>query len=169
MKTRIAAAAFFASLVSMSLVPMGAPAWAAEPANFVSEIQDLKSQSTAVIIGSIERREIDVAQTSARVRVIKSFSGPLKEGQQITFKTHSGRVQVGKNEPELTGVDRAVFYMMVDSDGNYHSVNDYYGFKPIIHDNVYINPQNPLETVKLKKYQESLTAVLNPNPKAKAG
>lgn len=131
---------------------------AGESVGFANEIAELGAASKSVIIGFVEKQEIGVSETTAQVRVMQSFSGPLKDGQAFTFRIQSGRVRVQKNQPDLTGVNRAVFFLVEDTAGVYNCIKDNYGFKPIIHDNVYTNPQNPLETVKLKKYKESLTA-----------
>ncbi len=131
---------------------------AAESANYRAEIQDLRSASIAIIIGFIERQDIGMSDTTAQVRVTRPFFGTLKEGESITFKTSSGRVRVVRNQPDLTGVNRAVFFLSRDPDGSYRAIKDNYGFKPIINEHVYTNPQNPMETVKLKKYSEALAA-----------
>lgn len=140
------------------------PAVAVESADYKSEIGELGSVSSSVIIGFIERQQIGVSETVATLRVIRSFKGPFQEGQSLPFVTRSGRVRVAPNQPDLTGVNRAVFYL-AESDGpeagkRFSAVKDNYGFKPIIHDNVYTNPQNPMETVRLKKYQAALTEAL---------
>lgn len=152
-------------LIPGTAVPSGT-AMAAEPTGYASEIADLSTGSTAVILGSIERKDIGVSETIALVRVIKSFAGPFTPGQAVQFRTRTGRVTVGKNQPELTGIDRAIFYLIAKPDGIQESVKDNYGFKPVINDHVYTNPQNPLETVRLKKYQESLLSVLKSTRRA---
>lgn len=135
------------------------PALAVESVNYQGEIADLRPASAAIILGFIERQDIGVSETTAQVRVTRSFLGPLKEGESIQFKTGSGRVRVVRNQPDLTGVNQAVFFLTRDdADGAYRALKDNYGFKPVIHDKVYTNPQNPMETVKLKKYSEALAA-----------
>lgn len=138
----------------------GSAARAAESLNYRGEIQDLRSVSAAIIIGFIERQDTGMSETTAQVRVTRPFLGTLKEGESITFKTASGRVRIVRNQPDLTGVSRAVFFLSRDPDGSYRAVKDNYGFKPIINEHVYTNPQNPMETVKLKKYSEALAANL---------
>ena len=140
-------------------IPAGGEAvQAAEPAQYAEEIKDLAGLSDAVILGSIERQEIGISETIAGVRVLKSFKGPLREGQLIPFRTRSGRVKVEPNEPDLTGIHQAVFYLSSAQPigGPFRCVNDTYGFKSVINDHVYTNPQNPIETVRLKKYLQSL-------------
>ena len=155
-----------AMLLLLSVAPVlsqAAPALAAEPAGYVNEIGELAATSDAVVLGNIERQEIGVSETAATVRVVRSFKGTFKNGEPFKFKTGSGRVKVIQNQPDLTGVNRAVFYLIQDKgpapNTAYRCVQDNYGFKPVINDHVYTNPQNPLETVQLKKYQEALTKI----------
>lgn len=134
---------------------------AAETADHQGETLDLFRGSHAVIIGRIEKRRIGISETIADIRVISSIAGPLSPGRSIQLRVLSGRVKTGQDQPELTGVTQAVFFLTPPdpADGRYTCLQDNYGFKPIIHDRVYLNPQDPRQTVQLKKYQETLASM----------
>lgn len=145
-----------AAIVTL-IAPM-APAHAAVTGNDPqNDSADLAKAAHAVIIGKIERRRIGIEDTIADIRITQVISGPLKQGQAIRLRVLSGRVRVDQGQPDLTGVTRALLFLgSPDAEGRYTCVQDNYGFKPIIHDRVYTNPQDPLQTMPLKKYQASL-------------
>jgi hypothetical protein len=123
----------------------------------------LAAESAAVVLGSIEKREVGMSNTIAQIRIERVFKGPVKDGSIIRLLIQSGRVMISETEPDLTGVARGVFFIKsnensVKSD-EYVCVRGSYGLKTLIHDSVYTNPQSPLDTVKFKKYQEALSQI----------
>lgn len=148
-------AAFLLSALSPILI---SSAMASEPAQYQNDITDLSSGSYAVIIANIEKQNIKLSETIADIRVTQSFKGPLKVGQRIQLQTLAGRVRVAAGQPDLTGVRKAILFLGPPDpkSGLYGCLSDNYGFKPIINDHVYTNPQDPIHTVKLKKYLDTL-------------
>ncbi len=142
----------------------------AEPPNYRIELTDLAKQSDAVLIGSIEKQNIDVSRTVVDVRVDTAYQGAPRAGDVIRLVLNSGRVMISKDDPDLTGVSKAVFFVSQkpnSTPAEYGFVQGPYGLKPLIHDSVYTNPQNPIDSVKLKKYREALTALKTAKNEAK--
>jgi hypothetical protein len=147
-----------ALLLSVSIPICSSLALASEPAQYQNDIVDLSANAYAVVIANVEKQNIKISETISDIRVTQSFKGPFKAGQRIQLKTLAGRVRVAADQPDLTGVRQAVIFLgpADQNTGLYTCFSDNYGFKPIINGHVYTNPQDPIHTVKLKKYLETL-------------
>lgn len=137
--------------------PASADETPAAVSSYTAEMAELAAASDAIVIAAVEKQDIGIAETTAQLRVSQWFKGPGIGNSLLRFRTRIGRAMVTADEPELTGISQAVFFLSLQPDGSYRCVKKNYGFKPIINDNVYLNPQDPLKTAKLNTYTSSLT------------
>jgi hypothetical protein len=145
------------------------PAAAAQPEHYQSDAADLTRAADIVIAGILEKQDVGISSTIADVRITQVFKGAFQPGQMVRVQVRSGRVMVSEDQPDMIGVRQAVFFLKNPAAPQepYGFLRDNYGFKPIINDNVYTNPQDPMQTVKLKKYQAALTSAAGPIKPAK--
>jgi hypothetical protein len=163
------------TLSALFLLPIGAllhelPAAAVQPDHYQSDAADLTRSADTVLMGLLEKQEIGISDTLTDIRITRVFKGAFRPGQSIRVRIRSGRVMISQDQPDTTGIRQAIFFLKdpVDPKDPHVFLQDNYGFKPVINDNVYTNPQDPMQTVKLKKYQEALVAVAAPkSPKSK--
>lgn len=143
---------------------LGPAAWAdsndnLDEASFPTEMADLASRSDLAVLGRAIEVKSGQADARVKIKIEKTFRG-VAPGELIWLATKRGKIKVDMSEPEFRAGDRAILFLYQDREAAgpeplFRCVNGAEGKKSVIHENVYLHPDNGFATVKLKDYEKA--------------
>ena len=130
------------------------PSFARKDPTYRAKIQEMANHSDLVVLGHVMALRKSAARMRVTIAVEETFQGDLNQ-DLINVDVLSGKIKIDPFEPEFTAEDRAILFLYKDN-GVYRCVNGAYGKKTIIHENVYVNPENHFLKIDLDDYIEAL-------------
>lgn len=150
-----AAVAGFLCLAGTLAMPHPSTAMEAEESQqLLDDMDSLVIQADTIVLARVTRIKQDLESTVVSLYVDKVFKGA--PGQTLELIHDGGKHTVKPEEPSFMSYDRAILYLIKDGP-LYRCLNGSEGKKTIVNDNVYLHPTNNFLTMRLKKYEETLT------------
>ena len=146
-----------ACLLTAPIFNAGMTAAAAAPEEALDDMDRLIEKSGLIVRGHVINIEQGLRDTRVTFEIEQVFKGDLS--LKTIFVTHrGGKHTVEPTEPSFMSYDRAILYLQAREQGIYTCAEGNRGNKTIRNDNVYISPDNSFLSIKIKPYQEALTA-----------